>query len=210
MTAQFSQATRYSSNGKHNISSCVLRLAKSCCPTAIPKFVPTAVINSLNFPSFLAFTHFLQKRFKTMSGVPTVAHSNSASPIVSVLWIIGIVATLTHLIPSSICPGIGMAMRGSGFANHKPHETSTRCTVTANQVSLLNQPRRSAFTFAIPHSCEIAVASQSRFSFRDNFPIAKDASGKREFSRHNVLLSFLNVVFSSGHSASTGARCDFA
>jgi hypothetical protein len=89
--------------------SCVTGLLCACGPTAVGRFVVSAVVNAIKRQLRWTRTHVFIERGVTIA--PSLAHSNAATAVVSELFVFRVVATLNHLLPRPIVPGLTHSVR---------------------------------------------------------------------------------------------------
>ncbi len=184
----------------HERSPGVSHLLGRSCPLAIFWAVSFLIVFSFNAQSFGNLSHVREERIEI---TPAFTHGYSSSSVIWKASTFRVRASVMHVLPCMVCfardsncptmPVISL----SGFIGRK---TPTGFCVSGSQKRTVHDNGCSTFAGAMGHSAPFSICSIAFY-----FKPSKDLSFDQSFSNHNISI---NVVFSSGRPAVTGAHCD--
>lgn len=195
--SQLRHAAGDSENGKHAIGSFVSALLFCCRPVAILLTVMAIAIAPFNRMFGRWISHILKERSKVL---PSLAHGYSATAVVVVMNVLGILAPLFHTAPDAINTRLGIANKCAVFDS--PLVMGTTAGFVFWQGASSNGDNLFAFASAIPCDANSPSRSAVGFSFSDHCELSKCLSGEYNFRRHNNV----SVVFSGGCPTTIGTR----
>jgi hypothetical protein len=103
MPSQFRNASSNARNRKNTISSRIVALLKTSCPTTVSRLVIPLVIDPIQREIFGAFSHVFQKEEKR---IPPLANLNPPSSVNRPPSVFGIPTTLAHRSPTVVSSSV--------------------------------------------------------------------------------------------------------
>lgn len=149
------QGVRYSINRKKSGRSKVVRLLRRCCPSTVILAVALIAINPINRRSCRSWSHVVEEGSKRLP--PHIANSNPFCSVPTVSAVVGIVATLLHLIPDAILWGGAQAMSYVNQFKNFATEASARRRVASCELSCRHKDFGSTVTHALPSSDRLPI-----------------------------------------------------
>ena len=205
--AQFSKAGSDSTESHNLVGSSVPHLFFVRNPTAVARLVISVVVDAVNLFAWRLLFHVLQKVFKDL---PSFAHFYSTSSVSSKAFDVWIRASGFHCSPNapsfasitSPCVSVNKIADRSRF----PAKASTRSGTTCHQLRVGYLNLCPTITQAKAHSVRGTTWLFANSSIRYYSKSCEFPPNQTESFRHNF--GSINVVFSGGRPATTGARCD--
>ncbi len=168
--------------------------------------ISSLVVNAVNFQAVRAFSNIIEKVLKRI--LPLLTNPNAASAVPFPIGIFRIKAALLHRTPSLICRAVNTPVAMLYVFWTFVAALDTTKAYPSKQAGICNFTNPTAIALGYTESVGFSARFSSGRCIRDDFPFAKTPSDEWYSSRHND--SYLVAVFSGGHPASTGARCDFS
>lgn len=196
--AKLDDASSNTIDSKDSIVTSVPSLLSSRRYPNVSGLIVSVVVNSFDSHAARHFTHVGTKMQVTVS--PPGANLDAPASVIVKACVRWIGASSNHVAPNGI-----EFCRTVDEQNVVP-EASTRGRVASPQSIISDNHKCSAFTQAAAGGISVPVAVDVVGPNADNSQSCESSTNRdRFFGRHSV--GYFNVVFSSGRSASTGARC---
>lgn len=179
----------------------VSRLLTGGLPFAIGWRIGSVVVLSANAHSGRRLAHV---REKVQENIPSLAYSDSSSPIIRKVGVIGIGASIPHSKPSTVNTSNStmhaMAMLGVSM----PLAHATRSSVPGSRVPERDSRFSSANATAQNHPSVFAASRDTIRKLSDNFKLSKGEPNSRySWSGHSMVTSCL--CFQQWHPAPSGS-----
>lgn len=209
MLAQLGQTRSFAAHSQNTIVSFISLLPNRCRPHNVCRTVASIIVNTFQFPSFLAFAHVFQKVFKRK---PSVTHINTTASIPTEHRIVCVKTPAFHPCPEDInttscdvaMPSISMCP--SQLSRHFTFKTPARVASPANEIAIEHGNFITAIASAKAHSLGASARLNMRFGFGNHNKSSKAFPNDVDSGRHNV--GSVNVVFSGDIWPSTRCRYD--
>lgn len=208
MLAQKFQTTRNASNCKTKVPSSVSALVFAGCPSDVSGLIAFGVVLSLKCQSGRSLTKILKKILKCE---PPIADRDTSAAIMFELRLPFIGAPSNHIEPTS--PGsrwsqlCAVAMPRDSIGGNFTSQTPARICLEAFQRAVQDLDGFPAVALAKTSQVKLSTRRMVRIPLHNYFQSSKRESDQRDFGRHDV--GMINVMFSGGRPASTGAHCDY-
>lgn len=205
--AQFSKTGGDSSKSYDLVGSGVPHLLFVSRPTAVSWLVVSVVVDAVNFPAWRLLAHVSKKVFKNLPSLTNLYSSASVSRKTFDVWIrtSGFHSSpntprFAHI--SSPCVSVNEIAKRCRFSAKASARASTAC----HQLRVSHLNPCAAITNAKAHSVRATAWFSTNSSICNYSKSCEFPPDQTESFRHNV--AFINVLFSGGRPATTGARCD--
>lgn len=118
-----------------------------CSPHTIIRRVRSAVIDTLYSHTGRAWPHVVAKKLKS---IPSFANRNTASAIVFVVFVVGVIAAISHCYPHNMNRRLALAVSSTGSADKLAAKASARPLVSVAQGVNVSVAGSSAIAKALP------------------------------------------------------------
>lgn len=146
----FGHAKRFPVVGQPSIVALISALLLLCGPPAVPRLVVPIIVDAVDGCLWRLRPHVSTEGFKVVQ--PSVAHTNSATTIASIVGIRRVIASGFHSLPCGVFTTVGHAVGGISPSCRVCLQASARLGVSILEVAVLDDCRMPALACAIPIS----------------------------------------------------------
>lgn len=206
MFSKFSHASSHATDRKDSAIPLVSRLLNPAFPATVSRFIVPIVVYPSNRHAVWRLAHVGKKARKI---TPPLTHADPPSAIVTKRVVGRISASVDHVLPNTVSPGMSaverMSMLNAGGINHCLFGAPTGLGVAAEKAVQFKDLHSAAFTSALNPSLNSSVRTNAIRGISEDLKLSKFETDNYFSSRHGI--GPFNVIVSGG-PGDYRDRCD--